>query len=168
MSQNWFFFFYNIDILNFLLSNICIKPDIVRNKNNNEMSLNTKRNTIIKQASKAMLLDFDFDVWCFNKNARLCTPFTEDLLTVMESKNKQKCNCWPSFWTECFARHGVEEAPARTSSEHSQRSTEAENEWGGQKDPQGQRWGVKAKGQIRDMEPYYIKTNWTLVRLCLI
>lgn len=108
-------------------------------------------NKLARQCFYTLILMFDVLINMHDRVHLLLEIF----LTVMESKNKQKCNCWPSFWTECFARHGVEEAPARTSSEHSQRSTEAENEWGGQKDPQGQRWGVKAKGQFRDMEPLY-------------
>lgn len=83
----------------------------------------------------------------------MCLPFTEDFFNG-HGKVKQTKVRLPSFWTECFARHGVKEAPAGTSSEHSQRSAEAEDEWRGQKDPQGQRWGVKVKGQIRDMEPF--------------
>lgn len=113
MSQNWFFFFYNIDILNFLLSNICIKPDIVGNKNNNyEMSLNTKRNTIIKQASKAMLLDFDFDVWCFNKNAGSCTPFTEDFFNGHGKQKQTKVQLLTFFLDRMFCKTWSRRGPS--------------------------------------------------------
>lgn len=113
MSQNWFFFFYNIDILNFLLSNICIKPDIVRNKNNNKMTLNTKRNAIIKQASKAMLLDFDFDVWFFfNKNTRSCTPFTEDFFNGHGKQKQTKVQLLTFFLDRMFCKTWSRRGPS--------------------------------------------------------